>query len=67
MLPLPLEEAQLDWVVQDTVVSEEGEMQNILLVAVRDTIVERYVQAIVGAGLKVAARTFPPWPGAVAA
>lgn len=60
VLPFPLEEAQLDWVVQDTVVSEEGEMQNILLVAVRDTIVERYVQAIVGAGLKVAALDISP-------
>lgn len=60
VLPFSLEEAQLDWLVQDTIISEEGEMQEILLVAVRDSIVDSYVQAIKGAGLKVAALDISP-------
>jgi type IV pilus assembly protein PilM len=60
VLPFPLEEAQLDWLVQDTVISEEGEMQDILLVAVRDSLIDRYVQAINDAGLKLVALDVAP-------
>ena len=42
MLPF-LEEAQLDWLVQDTVISEEGEMQDILL-RQEDSVIDRYVR-----------------------
>jgi Tfp pilus assembly PilM family ATPase len=44
VLPFALEEAQMDWVSHNVTVTEEGEMQDILLVAVRDSIVERYAQ-----------------------
>lgn len=60
VLPFPLEEAQLDWLVQDTVISEEGEMQDILLVAVRDSVIDRYVRAINEAGLKLVALDVAP-------
>lgn len=60
VLPFALEEAQLDWQIQGTNISEEGEMQEILLVAVRDSIVQRYAQAISDAGLKMVALDIAP-------
>lgn len=60
VLPFALEEAQLDWVHQSTDISEEGETQNILLVAVRDSIVNRYAEAIKEAGLKLVALDIAP-------
>lgn len=60
VLPFALEEAQVDWLRQGTIVSEEGEMQEILLVAVRDNIVDRYVQVIREAGMKLVALDIAP-------
>lgn len=60
VLPFALEEAQVDWLTQGTVVSDEGEMQDILLVAVRDSIVERYAAAVREAGLKLVALDIAP-------
>lgn len=60
VLPFALEEAQLDWLAQGTEISEEGEMQNILLVAIRDTVVNRYAQGIKDAGLRLAALDIAP-------
>lgn len=59
-LPFALEEAQLDWLNQGTEISEEGEMQNILLVAVRDSVINRYAQAIKDAGLRLVALDIAP-------
>ncbi len=60
VLPFSLEEAQVDWLNQGTVVSDEGEMQDVLLVAVRDAVVERYVNAIRETGLKLVALDISP-------
>jgi len=60
VLPFALEEAQLDWQLQGTEISDEGEMHDILLVAVRDSIVERYARAIRDAGLKLVALDIAP-------
>lgn len=60
VLPFALEEAQVDWVTHNINVTEEGEMQDILLVAVRDSIVERYATAIKGAGMKLLALDIAP-------
>jgi type IV pilus assembly protein PilM len=60
VLPFALEEAQMDWLRQGTVVSEEGEMQDILLVAVRDAVVERYISAVQETGLKLVALDVAP-------
>jgi type IV pilus assembly protein PilM len=60
VLPFALEEAQVDWVTHNINVTEEGEMQDILLVAVRDAIVERYAQAIKDAGMKLLALDIAP-------
>jgi len=60
VLPFSLEEAQLDWVSYNVTISEEGEMQDILLVAVRDTIVDRYSTAITDAGIKLLALDIAP-------
>lgn len=60
VLPFALEEAQMDWIQQGAEVSEEGELKNILLVAVRDTIVERYIEATKEAGLKLVALDIAP-------
>lgn len=60
VLPFALEEAQLDWIHQGTDISEEGETQNFLLVAVRDSIVHRYAQAIKEAGIKLVSLDIAP-------
>lgn len=60
VLPFPLEEAQVDWLRQGTSVNEDGEMQDILLVAVRDNIVQRYVEAIKDSGLRLVALDVAP-------
>lgn len=60
VLPFSLEEAQVDWLRQGTSVSEEGETQDILLVAVRDNIVQRYVEAIKDSGLHLVALDIAP-------
>lgn len=60
VLPFALEEAQLDWIHQGIDISEGGEMHNILVVAVRDFIVERYAQAIKAAGLRLTALDIAP-------
>lgn len=60
VLPFPLEEAQTDWLSQGTVTSEDGEMQDILLVAVRDSLVDRYVAAVKEAGLRLVALDIAP-------
>ena len=60
VLPFSLEEAQVDWLNQGTVVSDEGEMQDILLVAVRDAVVERYANTIRETGLKLVALDIAP-------
>lgn len=60
VLPFPLEEAQLDWLVQGATISDEKDMQDILLVAVRDSIVERYARVIRDAGLKMVALDAAP-------
>jgi len=60
VLPFALEEAQIDWVSHNVTVSDEGEMQEILLVAVRETIVERYAKAINDAGMKLQALDIAP-------
>lgn len=60
VLPFPLEDAQVDWVRQGTAISEAGEMQDILLVAVRDNIVQRYVEAIKDSGLQLVALDVAP-------
>lgn len=60
VLPFALEEAQLDWLHQGVDTSEGAEMHNILVVAVRDFIVERYSQTIKEAGLKLMALDIAP-------
>ncbi len=60
VLPFPLEEAQMDWVSHGLSIIDEGEMQDILLVAVRDSIAERYAKAINDAGLKLLALDIAP-------
>ncbi len=60
VLPFSLEEAQVDWLNQGVITSDEGEMQDILLVAVRDTVVDRYVNAIRETGLKLVALDIAP-------
>lgn len=60
VLPFALEEAQVDWLRQGTIVSDEGEMQDILLVAVKDNIVQRYVEAIKDSGLQLIALDISP-------
>lgn len=60
VLPFALEEAQMDWLRQGTVVSEEGEMQEILLVAVRDSVVDCYAQGIKETGLKLVSLDIAP-------
>lgn len=60
VLPFAVEEAQIDWINQGTVHNDQEEMQNILLVAVRDTIVEKYAQAIKDAGLRLVALDIAP-------
>lgn len=60
VLPFALEEAQVDWLRQGTVVSEEGEMQDILLIAVRDNFVQNYVEAIKDSGLRLIALDVSP-------
>lgn len=60
VLPFPLEEAQIDWLYQGNEVLDEGEMQNVLLVAVRDSIVQRYASVITDAGLKLVALDIAP-------
>ena len=60
VLPFPREEAQLGWLLQGTDTSAGAEMQEILLVAVRLAIVERYAQAIKDADLKLVALDIAP-------
>lgn len=60
VLPFALEEAQLDWLHQGADISEGGEMHNYLLVAVRDSIIDRYATAIREAGLKLVALDIAP-------
>ena len=60
VLPFALEEAQVDWLRQGTTISDEGETQDILLVAVRDNIVQRYVEAIKDSGLHLVALDVAP-------
>ena len=60
VLPFSLEEAQMDWVSHGLSIIGEGEMQDILLVAVRDAIAERYAKAINDAGLKLLALDIAP-------
>jgi type IV pilus assembly protein PilM len=60
VLPFALEEAQIDWVVQNVSISDGGEMQEILLVAVRDNIVERYAKVVSDAGMKLLALDIAP-------
>jgi len=60
VLPFALEEAQVDWLRQGTVISEEGEMQDVLLIAVRDSVVERYSQAVKELGLELVALDIAP-------
>lgn len=60
VLPFPVEEAQVDWLRQGTVLDETGEMQDILLVAVRDNIVRQYVEAIQDSGLRLVALDVAP-------
>jgi len=60
VLPFSLEEAQMDWVSHGLSIIGEGEMQDILLVAVRDSIAERYAKAINDAGLKLLALDIAP-------
>ncbi|MTI94921.1 MAG: type IV pilus assembly protein PilM [Firmicutes bacterium] len=60
VLPFAVEEAQMDWVQQGTKVTEEGEMQDILLVAVRDSTIERYTDAVRESGLRLVALDVAP-------
>jgi type IV pilus assembly protein PilM len=60
VLPFPVEDAQVDWLRQGTTISDEGETQDILLVAVRDNIVQRYVEAIKDSGLHLVALDAAP-------
>lgn len=60
VLPFALEEAQVDWVNQGVIIEDEGEMQNILLVAVRDAVVERYAEAVKLAGFKLISLDIAP-------
>lgn len=60
VLPFALEEAQVDWLRQGTTISEDGEMQDVLLVAVRDNIVQRYVDAIKDLGMHLVALDVAP-------
>jgi type IV pilus assembly protein PilM len=54
VLPIPLDEAVLDYVVLDDEVREDGTpVQRILLVVAYREVVERFVQACRGAGLEV--------------
>lgn len=60
VLPFAVEEAQVDWLRQGTTINDEGEMQDILLVAVRDNIVQNYVEAIKDSGLRLVALDVAP-------
>lgn len=60
VLPFPLEEAQIDWLCEGTSVTDEGETQDILLVAVRDNIIQKYVEAMKDSGLQLVALDIAP-------
>ncbi len=58
-IPIPLEEAVLDFEILGEVITEEGERKvEILLVAAQKEMVYRYVEALEGAGLKPIAVDF---------
>ena len=52
-IPMPLDQAVLDWQPLDVVDTEAGPRQRILLVAARRDMIERVVAAVKGAGLRL--------------
>ena len=52
-IPMPLDQAVLDWQPLDVVDTENGPRQRILLVAARRDMIERIVDAVKGAGLRL--------------
>jgi type IV pilus assembly protein PilM len=53
VLPIPLDEAVLDYVVLDDEVREDTRVQRILLVVAYKEVVDRYLEACHGAGIEV--------------
>lgn len=52
-IPMPLDQAVLDWQPLEVVDTENGPRQRILLVAARRDMIERIVDAVKGAGLRL--------------
>ncbi len=52
-IPMPLDQAVLDWQPLDVIDTENGPRQRILLVAARRDMIERVVAAVKGAGLRL--------------
>ncbi|CAB4922653.1 unannotated protein [freshwater metagenome] len=53
VIPMPLDQAVLDWAVLDVVETEQGRRQRVLLAAARRDMIDPVIAAVVGAGLRL--------------